>query len=208
MGFFTITAYKCALEGTALVKLEAALMTVEGRTNHSRCGVSRVEIGSRPITGSSDSSCAAMCIRRTKSTIACRKPSCASGGKSNRGRSRTMPGAICLPLRSILPRDRHRPAIRYAAPVAHDSLSDELIDDAGPDAEATAHWRHGMRQLEQPWPDCVTRPVRSFCCTTSNGSHIPKSPGARGVTTRTVEREMARALTHCAERLQPFLEGS
>ena len=36
----------------------------------------------------------------------------------------------------------------------------------------------------------------------------PEIARRQGVTTRTVEREMARALTHCAERLQPFLEGS
>jgi RNA polymerase sigma-70 factor (ECF subfamily) len=34
----------------------------------------------------------------------------------------------------------------------------------------------------------------------------PEIARRQGVTTRTVEREMARALTHCAGQLQPFLE--
>jgi RNA polymerase sigma factor (sigma-70 family) len=104
-------------------------------------------------------------------------------------------------------RDRHRRnQVRCAG--AHDALSDEMIDENGLSAEAAAHWRQGLRQLEtaleglRPSTRAVFLLYHVECLT------YPEIARRQGVTTRTIEREMARALNHCAGRLQPFLEGA
>jgi RNA polymerase sigma factor (sigma-70 family) len=104
-------------------------------------------------------------------------------------------------------RDRHR-RNQVRCTGAHDSLSDELIDEAGPDAEATTHWRDGVRQLETALAGLRDSTRAVFLLHHVERLTYPEIARRQGVTTRTVEREMARALTYCAERLQPFLEGS
>jgi RNA polymerase sigma-70 factor (ECF subfamily) len=104
-------------------------------------------------------------------------------------------------------RDRHRRnKVRRVG--AHDELNDELIDDAAPDVEATAHWRHGLRQLETALEGLRASTRIVFLLHHVERLTYPEIAQRQGVTTRTVEREMARALSHCAKCLQPFLEGS
>ena len=104
-------------------------------------------------------------------------------------------------------RDRHRRnQVRCAG--AHDALDDELVDECEPDAEATAHWRHGIRQLEAALADLRASTRTVFLLHHVERMTYPEIARRQGVTTRTVEREMARALAHCAEHLQPFLEGA
>jgi len=83
-----------------------------------------------------------------------------------------------------------------------------LIDEAGSDAEVATHWRKGMHELES-----ALGGLRSSTRTVFLLHHVecltyPEIARRQGVTTRTVEREMARALSHCAERLQPYLKGT
>jgi RNA polymerase sigma-70 factor (ECF subfamily) len=103
-------------------------------------------------------------------------------------------------------RDRHRRNLARCAG-AHDSLSEELIDDSGTDAEAVAHWRHGMRELEIALAGLRHSTRTVFLLHHVERLSYPEIARRQGVTTRTVEREMARALSHCAGALQPFLEG-
>lgn len=104
-------------------------------------------------------------------------------------------------------RDRHRRnEVRCAG--AHDALDDELVDDCEPDAEAIAHWRHGIRQLETALTGLRDSTRVVFLLHHVERLTYPEIARRQGVTTRTVEREMARALAHCAEHLQPFLEGA
>ena len=102
-------------------------------------------------------------------------------------------------------RDRHR-RNRVRCVGAHDSLDEELADEAGTDAEATTHWRQGMRQLEVALAGLRDSTRAVFLLHHVERMTYPEIARRQGVTTRTVEREMARALTHCAGQLQPFLE--
>ncbi|MGB8841131.1 MAG: RNA polymerase sigma factor [Aliidongia sp.] len=104
-------------------------------------------------------------------------------------------------------RDRHRHnRVRCAS--AHDVLSDELIDEIGSDAEAVTHWRQGMHELESALEGLRPSTRTVFLLHHVECLTYPEIARRQGVTTRTVEREMARALSHCAERLQPYLKGS
>lgn len=101
-------------------------------------------------------------------------------------------------------RDRYRRnQVRCAN--AHDVLNDELIDHKGPGAEATAHWRQGMARLETALAGL--RPSTRTVFLLHHVERLTYAQIARkqGVTTRTVEREMARALSHCAVQMQQFL---
>jgi RNA polymerase sigma-70 factor (ECF subfamily) len=103
-------------------------------------------------------------------------------------------------------RDRHRRnQVRCAG--AHDVLNDELIHEDGTDAEASAHWRQGVHRLELALEGLRPSTRTVFLLHHVEQLTYPEIARRQGVTTRTVEREMARALSHCAERLQPFLEG-
>jgi|HubBroStandDraft_1064217.scaffolds.fasta_scaffold00762_13 RNA polymerase sigma factor (sigma-70 family) len=104
-------------------------------------------------------------------------------------------------------RDRHRRnQVRCAG--AHDCLSDEMVDEAGQNAEAATHWRQGLRQLELALAGLRQSTRTVFLLHHVECLTYPEIARRQGITTRTVEREMARALSHCALRLQPFLEGS
>jgi RNA polymerase sigma factor (sigma-70 family) len=101
-------------------------------------------------------------------------------------------------------RDRYRRnQVRCAN--AHDVLNDELIDHKGPGAESTVHWRQGMARLETALAGL--RPSTRTVFLLHHVERLTYAQIARkqGVTTRTVEREMARALSHCAVQLQQFL---
>ena len=103
-------------------------------------------------------------------------------------------------------RDRHRRNhVRCVG--AHEVLSDEMADEAGLDAESAAHWRHGVRQLEAALAGLRPSTRAVFLLHHLERLTYPEIARRQGVTTRTVEREMARAISHCALQLQPFLEG-
>ena len=104
-------------------------------------------------------------------------------------------------------RDRHRRS-RVRCVGAHDALSDEMIDENGSDVEAAIHWRQGLQQLEVALEGLRPSTRTIFLLHHIECLTYPEIARRQSVTTRTVEREMARALSHCAERLQPFLEGA
>lgn len=101
-------------------------------------------------------------------------------------------------------RDRHRRnQVRQAD--AHDALHEEIVDGATPDAEASIYWTQGLRQLEEALADLRPSTRTVFLLHHVEQLTYPEIARRLGVTTRTVEREMARALAHCAGLIQPFL---
>lgn len=101
-------------------------------------------------------------------------------------------------------RDRHRRnAVRHSD--THEPLGDEGIEDDSPDAAMAAHWDQGLRELEAALYGLRPSTRRVFLLHHLEHLGYPEIARRLGVTTRTVEREMARALSHCADRLQPFL---
>lgn len=102
-------------------------------------------------------------------------------------------------------RDRYRRnVVRYAN--AHEPLTDEVAEDVSPDAETSLHWSQSLRQLEVALE--ALRPSTRNVFLMHHVEHLtyPEIALRLGVTTRTVEREMARAVEHCAKHVQPFLE--
>lgn len=103
-------------------------------------------------------------------------------------------------------RDRHRRrSVRRAD--EHDELADEVQVATDPGADTRAYWGQALRELESSLAEL--RPSTRSVFLLHHLEHLSYVEIAQrlGVTTRTVEREMARALTHCAVRVRPFLEN-
>lgn len=101
-------------------------------------------------------------------------------------------------------RDRYRrETVRQGR--AHDELIDDLRDDGAADAETVAHWSEGVRQLEESLAGLRPSTRQVFLLYHLENLTYPDIARRLAITTRTVEREMARALAHCAERVRPFL---
>lgn len=101
-------------------------------------------------------------------------------------------------------RDRHRRNVVRRTDV-HDVLNDDAIQSDAPDAESSVHWGQGLRQLEESLQGLKPSTRRVFLLHHVEQLTYPEIASRLGVTTRTIEREMARALTHCMEKIQPFL---
>lgn len=102
-------------------------------------------------------------------------------------------------------RDRHRRrSVRQAD--GHEPLDEDDAAGEQADTESRLHWQQALRRLEQSLAEL--RPSTRSVFLLHHLEHLSYAEIAQrlGVTTRTVEREMARALAHCGERLRPFLE--
>jgi RNA polymerase sigma factor (sigma-70 family) len=103
-------------------------------------------------------------------------------------------------------RDRHRQDVaRHQA--SHEALDEQRMEDDRPDAETEVHWRQTVRLLEAALADLRPSTRKVFLLHHVENLSYAQIAERLGVTTRTVEREMARALAHCASRIQPFAKG-
>ena len=102
-------------------------------------------------------------------------------------------------------RDRHRRDSARGGSQQHDSMQEELADERAADAETSAHWNEGLRRLEQALSGLRPSTRNVFLLYHLENLTYPDIARRLGVTTRTVEREMARALAHCAGPLRPYL---
>jgi len=100
-------------------------------------------------------------------------------------------------------RDRRRQDVARQTG-SHDALDEGRMEDGRPNAETALHWRQTIRQLEDALADLRPSTRRVFLLHHVENLTYPQIAACLGVTTRTVEREMARALDHCVRRVSPF----
>lgn len=103
-------------------------------------------------------------------------------------------------------RDRHRRRLVRSAD-EHDELDEELLSGTSGDAERQLHWAQALRELERSLAELRASTRSVFLLYHLEHLSYPEIAQRLGVTTRTVEREMARALSHCASSVRPFLEN-
>lgn len=104
-------------------------------------------------------------------------------------------------------RDRHRRRMVRQAD-AHEPLDSEAsLGDGQVDAASRLHWQQAVQRLEQSLAELRPSTRSVFLLHHLENLSYAEIAQRLGVTTRTVEREMARALSHCGERLRSFLES-
>lgn len=101
----------------------------------------------------------------------------------------------------------HRRRAKSRHENAHEDLPEAGLEVGTPGVESFAYWKQGVHELQDSLKDLRPSTRSIFLLYHVENLSYLDIANRLGITTRTVEREMARALAHCSSRVRPYLSG-